>query len=212
MDSTLRSLTLGDIRLFQMENMDGFPRLTCSVLTEFHQQLDDLLEAPKERTEPIRAIVITGTTQAFAAGADINEINALTALEALRFSALGQSLMNKIERSRIPVIAAIRGYCFGGGLDLALACHTRIAAADSSFAHPGGKIGIITGWGGTARLPRLIGRSRAFDMFSTARTVSAAEAFSLGLIRRVVAPEEVLQQAFEFVRTRDSQTSAVVPN
>ncbi len=159
----------------------------------------------------IRAVVITGTTQAFAAGADLNEVSALSAPEAMRFSALGQSLMNKIERSPIPVIAAIRGYCFGGGLDLALACHRRIAASDSSFAHPGGKIGIITGWGGTARLPRLIGRSRALDMLSTARIVDAAEALAIGLVRRVVAPEEVLQEAFEFARASGSHASASRP-
>jgi len=201
-DSTLRSVTLGNIQLFQLENMDGFPRLTRSLLAEFHQQLDAIFKARIETSTAIQSVVITGTAQAFAAGADINEINSLTAVEARHFSALGQSLMNKIERSPIPIVAAIRGYCFGGALDLALACHARIASADASFAHPGGKIGIITGWGGTARLPRLIGRSRAMEMLSTARTVSAAEAYSVGLVRRIVAAEDVLPNAFEFARSR----------
>ncbi|MGH9704490.1 MAG: enoyl-CoA hydratase/isomerase family protein [Candidatus Acidiferrales bacterium] len=202
MDSTLRSVTLGNIHLFQLENIDGFPRLTRSLLTEFHQQLDSIFTARIETSTAIRGVVITGTAQAFAAGADINEINSLTAAQARHFSALGQSLMNKIERSPIPIVAAIRGYCFGGALDLALACHTRIAADDASFAHPGGRIGIITGWGGTARLPRLIGRSRAMEMLSTARRVSAAEAFSVGLVRRIVAAEAVLPTAFEFAQSR----------
>ncbi len=189
--------------------MDGFPRLSRALLAELHLQMDALLSPSMERTRQIRAIVITGTTQAFAAGADINAISALTAPEARLFSALGQSLMNKIERSPIPVIAAIRGYCLGGGLDLALACHTRIAASNSSFAHPGGKIGIITGWGGTARLPRLIGRGRALDMLTTASTIDAFEAFSIGLVGRVVEPEAVLPEAFEFARNRCSQASAI---
>jgi enoyl-CoA hydratase/carnithine racemase len=190
--------------------MDGFPRLTRALLSELHHQVDALL-APPLAGRQIHAIVITGTTQAFAAGADINEISALTAPEAMHFSALGQSLMNKIEHSPIPIIAAIRGYCLGGGLDLALACHSRIAASDSSFAHPGGKIGIITGWGGTARLPRLVGRSRALDLLCTARTISAAEALSINLVRRVVAPEDVLQEAFEFARASGSHASASRP-
>jgi enoyl-CoA hydratase/carnithine racemase len=188
--------------------MDGFPRLTRALLSELHHQLDALL-APPLAGRQIQAIVITGTTQAFAAGADIDEISALTAPEARLFSALGQSLMNKIEHSPIPIIAAIRGYCLGGGLDLALACHTRIAAGNSSFAHPGSKIGIITGWGGTVRLPRLIGRSHALDMLSTARTVSAAEALSINLVRRVVAPEDILSAALEFARALRSRSSAI---
>ena len=209
MDSTLRSFTLGNIHLIQLENMDGFPRISRALLAELHLEIDAALSPPMERTRRIRAIVITGTTQAFAAGADINAISELTAPEARLFSALGQSLMNKIERSPIPVIAAIRGHCLGGGLDLALACHTRIAASNSSFAHPGGKIGIITGWGGTARLPRLIGRSRALEMLSTARTVSAEEALSIGLVRRVAKPEEVLAEALQFARSRGMQISGM---
>jgi enoyl-CoA hydratase/carnithine racemase len=208
-DSTVRCLTLGNIQLIQLENMDGFPRLSRALLAELHLQMDAVLSPSMECTRRIHAIVITGTTQAFAAGADINAISTLTAPEARVFSALGQSLMNKIERSPMPVIAAIRGYCLGGGLDLALACHTRIAASNSSFAHPGGKIGIITGWGGTARLPRLIGRSRALDMLSTARNVTAEEALSIGLVRRVVKPEEVLAEALNFARSRGAQISAI---
>jgi enoyl-CoA hydratase/carnithine racemase len=190
--------------------MDGFPRLTRALLSELHHQVDALL-APPLAGRQIHAIVITGTTQAFAAGADIDEISALTAPEARNFSALGQSLMNKIEHSPIPMVAAIRGYCLGGGLDLALACHTRIAASNSFFAHPGGKIGIITGWGGTVRLPRLVGRSHALDMLATARAVNADEALSIGLVRRVVDPEEILPAAFEFARTLRSPASTIAP-
>ena len=109
--------------------------------------------------------VITGSERAFAAGAEIAELTRLSGSEAFEFSRVGQEVLGTIASSDKPVVAAIRGYCIGGGLDLALACRARIATADTVFAHPGVTLGIITGWGGTQRLPRLIGRGRALEMF-----------------------------------------------
>src|ERR1700679_3742638 len=108
--------------------------------------------------------------------------------------------MNAVARSRNPVVAAIRGFCFGGGLDLALACHARIASDDAVFAHPGGALGIITGWGGTQRLPRLIGEARAIEMFVTGRRVDAREAREFGLIREIVSADRLLGTAIEIAR------------
>jgi enoyl-CoA hydratase len=144
--------------------------------------------------------VITGSERAFAVGADIAELAQLEATEAFEFSRHGQEVMASIARSRKPVIAAIRGFCFGGGLDLALACRARIASPNATFAHPGGALGIITGWGGTQRLPRLIERGRAMEMLVTGGRIGADEARACGLIATVVPESEVVAEAIRLAR------------
>jgi enoyl-CoA hydratase len=108
--------------------------------------------------------------------------------------------MRTVANSPKPVVAAIRGYCMGGGLDLALACHARIASRAAVFAHPGGSLGIITGWGGTQRLPRLIGRSRALELLVTGRRLDAEEAFACGLVQ-TIATDLVVAEAIDRART-----------
>ncbi len=129
-----------------------------------------------------RAVVFTGQGNVFASGANLREIAGITAENAKDFAVYGQSLMLKISELRQTTIAAINGYCFGGALDLALACDTRIASPSATFSHPGAGLGIITGWGGTQRLPRLIGQARALEMFYTTTPVTAGEALRMGLI------------------------------
>ena len=136
-------------------------------LTKLHQEAD---------AGAINRLIITGNEKFFSAGADLNEIAQLTGPEAFEFSRLGQRLMLVIDHFPAPVIAAIRGYCMGGGMDLALACDYRIASPDAVFGHRGASLGLITGWGGTQRLPRLIGKARALQMFLLAEMVNAAEA------------------------------------
>lgn len=158
--------------------------------------------------ESISGVVITGTDKAFAAGAEIGELASLSPLAAHEFSLLGQRVMSRIERSPKPVIAAVSGYCFGGGLDLALACHIRIASEDGSFAHPGGALGILTGWGGTQRLPRTLlpgARSRALELLATGRTITAREAHSIGLISEVVSPAELVSRAIVLAASKHHQ-------
>jgi len=187
-----------DLLLVELDNPSGYPRLTRAVLEELQRQFEQF-----GKRAGLRAAILTGTEKCFAAGADLGEVGALHAEEALRFSALGQSLMRKIEQSAKPVLAAIRGYCLGGGFDLALACHLRIAARDAVFGHPGATLGIITGWGGTARLPRVLGpggRTRTMEMLVTGRTITATEAYAWGLVSRVVGPEELLATAMEMAR------------
>jgi enoyl-CoA hydratase len=135
-----------------------------------------------------RALIFTGTGDAFASGADIRELQMLTPDAAREFARRGQRLMQRIADAPQLTIAAINGYCMGGGLDLALACNLRVASPDATFAHPGARLGIITGWGGTQRLPRLVGATRALDIFATARRVTSAEAFEIGLVNRVGEP------------------------
>ena len=149
--------------------------------------MDELASAIQTlRADPsIRRIVVTGAGGIFSAGADLNEIRQIDPVSAFEFSRRGQAILNLFSRQSAQdalTIAAIDGHCLGGGLDLALACEVRLATSRSTFAHPGAKRGIITGWGGTARLPRLIGRPEAFRMFLTGDRVDAHEALRIGLI------------------------------
>jgi enoyl-CoA hydratase len=163
------------------------------------EELDRHVAALSTRTD-VSAIIFTGTGAAFASGANIRELRALTTETAGEFARRGQRLMQRIADAPQLTIAAVNGYCMGGGLDLALACDLRCAARAAVFAHPGARLGIITGWGGTQRLPRLIGQARALEMFATARRVTADEAHEIGLVNRVGDP--VLECAFALARTR----------
>lgn len=134
-----------------------------------------------------RPLVIAGNSRFFSAGADLEEIAVLNGPGAYEFSLMGQDLMAAIENFPAPVYAAISGYCMGGGLDLALACHHRIAARNAVFGHRGAALGLITGWGGTQRLPRLVGRGRALQMFLAAEKIGADEALRVGLVNAIAA-------------------------
>lgn len=162
--------------------------LNLSVLKELELVLNEL-----EEEEYVRAVIVTGTGRFFCAGADINELAHLnTAHGGSEFSARGQSLLNRIERSDKPVLAAINGACVGGGLELALACHLRVAASDAVLGLPEIKLGLIPGFGGTQRLPRIVGPSKAAEMILTGASVSAEEALRIGLLSRVVPSHELI--------------------
>jgi enoyl-CoA hydratase len=164
--------------------------------------LDDLDEAfsTLSTRDRITAIIFTGTGDIFASGADIRELQTLTPESALEFARRGQSIFQKIAGARQLTVAAVNGYCMGGGLDLALACRVRVACPSAVFAHPGARLGIITGWGGTQRLPALVGTARALEMFATARRLSALEALEAGLVRLVDA--DALGRALELASRR----------
>jgi enoyl-CoA hydratase len=158
------------------------------------QELDSAVSAFINQKD-LSAIIFTGTNDVFASGADIRELATLTPATAREFAARGQALFQKIADASQLTIAAINGYCMGGGLDLALCCDLRCASPNAVFAHPGARLGIITGWGGTQRLPRLIGTARAFEMFATAKRVDSREAYEIGLASRIGEP--VLDCAIE---------------
>ena len=141
------------------------------------------------KTEPtLQVVIFTGASDVFASGADIKQLAVLNPPEACALSQRGQKLTQAIADLNQITIAAINGYCMGGGLDFALACDIRIASRSAVFAHPGARLGIITGWGGTQRLPRLIGKSKAIELFSTARRFSSDEALRAGLITQIADP------------------------
>ncbi|HLA09805.1 MAG TPA: enoyl-CoA hydratase/isomerase family protein [Pyrinomonadaceae bacterium] len=162
------------------------------------QTLDRLEAALGVLNHSTKVIIFTGSNEIFASGANIRELQALDSQSALGFARFGQQLFQRISDLPQISIAAISGYCLGGALDLALACDIRIAAPNAVFAHPGARIGIITGWGGTQRLPEVIGRARALDLLLTARRVSSEEALAMGLVTAVADP--VLDHALDLAR------------
>jgi len=162
------------VSVITLTSQDGMNRLTRETVTNLTEEITHLSASPGP-------LIITGNPN-FSAGADLNEIAALTAPQAYTFSAMGQELMHAVASFPATVIAAINGYCMGGGLDLALASHRRIAAPSTVFGHRGAALGLITGWGGTARLPRLIGKGRAIELFITAEKLTAQRALEIGLV------------------------------
>lgn len=169
----------GDAAVLRLVSSDGTNRLTRERVQALTAALEELA------TLPPSLLVITGNIHFFSAGADLNEIAALTGLEAFRFAKMGQRLMQTIASFPAPTIAAIHGYCMGGGLDLALSSQRRIAGPHALFGHRGAALGLITGWGGTQRLPRLIGKGRALQMFLAAEKVHASRALQIGLINSI---------------------------
>lgn len=165
--------------------------LNHSVLKELEQVFGEL-----EIDTYIRVVILTGSGKFFSAGADINELAHLNSSYAgSEFSARGQILLNRIERFDKPVIAAINGTCVGGGLELAMACHMRIAAAGISLGLPEIKLGLIPGFGGTQRLARIVGPSHATEMILTGNSVTAEDALKMGLINRVVPATHLVSAA-----------------
>lgn len=202
MSTGLLDVTREDLLVLALESDDGLPRLSRAVLAMLRWRVERVPAA-----QELNGCVITGSDRAFAVGADIAELARLSPSEAFEFSREGQDVFRTIERSPKPIIAAIRGYCMGGGLDLALACHARIATPDAVFAHPGGALGILTGWGGTQRLTRLIGRARALEMLTTGRKVDAEEAGQCGLVSEIASPAKLVESAVDLSRRRLSVIS-----
>lgn len=149
--------------------------------------MDELgeLVSQLEKKDDLCVLIVTGTDGVFSAGADLNEVAALDSATAYEFSRRGQALLAALGQAAPVTMAAIDGYCLGGGLDIALSCDLRYATPRSSFQHPGAKRGIITGWGGTQRLPRLIGADEARRLLITGERIDAQEALRIGLVNRI---------------------------
>jgi enoyl-CoA hydratase len=162
--------------------------LNLKVLDEINSVLSASINDPN-----VMGIVLTGEGEkAFVAGADIKELAALSQEQALELSKKGQKLFKSIEDSSKPVIAAVNGFALGGGCELAMACHIRIATENARFGQPEVNLGIIPGYGGTQRLTQLVGRGKALELMLTCDIISAQEAKSIGLVNHVVANREEL--------------------
>ena len=186
-DATSRVTTL---TLSRPEALNAMNR---ALLDELHGKLDDVAAA---RTA--RAVVIAGAGgKAFSAGADLKERAGMTPEQTRAFLARIRGLMDKVERLPMPVIAAIDGFAFGGGCELALACDLRVMTSTSTIGLTETALGIIPGAGGTQRLPRIVGVARAKELIFTARKISADEALRIGLVNHVVAPGQAMAKAIE---------------
>jgi enoyl-CoA hydratase len=176
MSNQVRSDIIDGIRIVQFTNPAERNPLSRSVVDQLHAIVAGC-------TGPL---IFTGDDRVFASGADLREIAGLTPDTAPDFGRYGQELMKKVSELPFRTAAAINGFCFGGAFDLALSCDIRLAAPHARFAHPGAGLGIITGWGGTQRLPRLVGTAWALEMFFTAEPVDAARALQIGLVDEIV--------------------------
>ncbi|QTA86131.1 enoyl-CoA hydratase-related protein [Desulfonema magnum] len=167
--------------------------LNDSLLTEFSQALDEI-----SGNEDIRVLILTGSGEkSFVAGADISELATFNALQAKRFSKKGRDSISKLQELSIPAIAAVNGFALGGGSEMALACDFIYASENANFGLPEITLGIIPGFGGTQRLPRLVGMGIAKEMIFTGKIISAAEAREIGMVNKVCASESLMEEVLK---------------
>ncbi len=166
------------------------------------QMFDDLDDCFKlvQHDPEIKALVLTGSgAKAFAAGADIKELHESDGITGSFFSAYGSNVMKRLAQMNIPTIAAVNGFALGGGCELTLACQMRFASENAKMGQPEVNLGIIPGYGGTQRLPRIVGKAKAMELILSANMVDANEALRIGLVNAVYKPEELMAKVEEFV-------------
>lgn len=180
------------IVILTLDRPDALNALNRKLLSDLSEALDEI-----EADEDIYVAVITGAGRAFAAGADIAEMQSFSAYEGKQFSVFGARIFDKLENLSKPVIAAVNGFALGGGCELAMTCDIRLASEKARFGQPEVGLGITPGFGGTQRLPRIIGISKAMELILTGRTIGVAEAKEMGLVNAVYPPEELMHKALE---------------
>ncbi|HEX8694691.1 MAG TPA: enoyl-CoA hydratase-related protein [Longimicrobium sp.] len=176
---------------------DKLNALNEQTIRELGQAVDEVAGR-----DDVGGVIVTGAGEkAFVAGADIGELAKMGPVDGIEVSRLGQQVFRRIELSRKPVIAAVNGFALGGGCELALACHLRIASENAQFGLPEVKLGIIPGYGGTLRLPRIVGKGRALELMLTAQFIKADEAYRIGLANKVVPQAELMDAARRMMGT-----------
>jgi len=179
------------IAIVQINRPKALNALNAATVYELSSMFDDLAV-----NDAVKAIIVTGSGEkSFVAGADIVEMKTKTAIEGRRWGQLAQGVFNKIENIAKPVIAAVNGYALGGGCELSMACDIRIASEKAKFGQPEVSLGIPPGFGGTQRLPRLVGKGRAKQLLFTGDMIDAQEAYRIGLANEVVAPDDLIPAA-----------------
>lgn len=180
----------GKIATITVDRPDALNALNSDVLTQLKEAADKV-----SKDKDIYVVIVTGSGEkAFVAGADIKEMLGKTPLDMRKFTILGHEVMNSIANMEKPVIAAVNGYALGGGLELALACDIRIASENAKLGVPEVKLGIFPGFGGTQRLTTVVGKGRAAELVFTGKMIDAKEAESMGLVNRVVPPDQLAKE------------------
>ena len=194
------------VALVTLDRPDALNALNRALLTELRDRLAEVAEDAE-----VRAVVLTGAgDRAFAAGADIKEMEPMSVDEARAWGALGHECGRLLETMPKPTIAAVNGFALGGGCELALACDVRYASANARLGQPEANIGIIPGWGGTQRLARAVGIGMAKELIYSGRMVDAEEALRIGLVNAVFPPEEVLERALELAGSLAAKSPLVL--
>ena len=186
---------------------DKLNALNDRVIAELGEAIDQVVG-----DSAVGGIILTGAGRAFVAGADIAELEKHGAVSAKRLAQTGQDVFRRFETSPKPVVAAVNGFALGGGCELAMACHIRIASEFAKFGQPEVKLGLIPGYGGTQRLPRLVGRGRALQLLLTGEMIDANEAYRIGLVNRVVPAADLLPVANEMMRAILANAPVAIAN
>lgn len=193
--STLNIAIEGPTMVITIDRPEVLNALNPEVIDDLARVVDDLMA-----NDAVKGAILTGAGEkAFVAGADIAHVNQLPAEETEAFSRRGQAAFARIEQATKPIIAAVNGFALGGGCELAMACHMRVASEKARFGQPEVNLGLIAGYGGTQRLVRLIGRSKATELLLTGSMIKSATAQSLGLVNYVVPAEELLPRCHEIL-------------
>lgn len=203
---TLLTTLENGILTITINRPDKLNALNKDVFTDLNKALDEV-----ESNNKIRSVIITGAgPKAFVAGADISEFGGLSKTEAMALAKRGQDTFAKIENSVKPIVAAVNGFALGGGCELAMSCHFRIASENAKFGQPEVNLGLIPGYGGTQRLVQLIGKGKAMELLMSAHMIDAAEAKQLGLVNYVTTPETLLEHTKQILTVINSKAPLAV--
>jgi enoyl-CoA hydratase len=193
---TLIVVVADRIATITVNRPDKLNALSARVILELGLAIDEA----RERSD-VSGVILTGAGRAFVAGGDLAEVAESSPLTAKHRSLRGQDVFRRFETSPKPTIAAVNGFALGGGCELAMACHLRIASEMAKFGQPEAKVGIVPGYGGTQRLPRLVGKGRALQLLLTGEVIDAAEAYRIGLVNQVVSADRLIPAATAILRS-----------
>ena len=185
---------------------DKMNALNQDVMNDLNNVMDEVY-----KNTDIKSVIITGAgNKAFVAGADISEFAGLSQQQGMALAKKGQDIFFKVENSPKPIIAAVNGFALGGGCELAMACHMRIASENAKFGQPEVNLGLIPGYGGTQRLPMLVGKGKAIELLLTGNMIDAATALQLGLVNYVVSQEQLIEKAISILQIINSKAPVAI--
>lgn len=206
MYSTLLTELSEGTLIITINRPDKLNALNAQVFTDIENAVDEIQTNPE-----IRSAIITGSgSKAFVAGADIAEFANYTKEQAMALSKRGQDIFFKIENSKKPIVAAVNGFALGGGCELAMACHFRLASENAKFGQPEVNLGLIPGYGGTQRLTQLIGKGKSMELHMTAHLIDANEALQLGLVNYVTDADSLVSKTKEILQTIQSKAPVAI--